>query len=182
LASRNFIKANSIEDADIFLFLSYGVGEPESYQQARSVPIYGFKTIPPSKAHRTIISSGQYGHTPRTGRRGPPPPSFIDREETNTFYSSQYGVTGYRTEIDTYTRYTRFIVLEAYTQNQFKDKTNQIWRTKVTSTGKSQDLRAIFPYMLIVMKPYIAESTGHAIDIDISEGSPAALQITQSLL
>lgn len=41
LAKQGFIKADSLNDGDVVLFLDYGVGEPQAYQTSYDVPVWG---------------------------------------------------------------------------------------------------------------------------------------------
>ena len=42
---------------------------------------------------------------------------------------------------------------------------------KITSDGSSNDIRTIFPYMLIGAGPYLGKNTGKQLSVDIYEGN-----------
>lgn len=81
--------------------------------------------------------------------------------------------TGYTQRVESYTTYKRYLVLEAYDAAPYREqKLLQLWKTNVTSTGNSNDLRLVFPYMVAAMLPYIGTNTGHMINTDIGEFDP----------
>ena len=69
--------------------------------------------------------------------------------------------------------------MDAYDVASYKQdqKMNQVWKTNVISTGSSNDLRLVFPYMAIAMKPYIGSNTGRKIEAEILADDPQVIQL-----
>jgi maltoporin len=145
LIDRGFKQASSMDKADIAIFLSYGIGTPETHFYSYKLPIYGQTKIPSSNTKGAIFS----------------PDKNQSMYSSSTSYTPSYGITGYTTQIASYTTYTRFLILDAYETKSLlnEKKMIQVWKTVVTSIGDSEDLRYIFPYMVCSMKPYMATNT-----------------------
>ena len=88
-----------------------------------------------------------------------------------TTYTRSYGVTGYSTPLGSATSYFRFIVLDAYDLDVYKreNKLDQVWRSTVTSTGSSGDLRHVFPVMVAGSAKHLATNTGQKVEITLDE-------------
>ena len=144
LLQRGFVKANQFEQGDVFVYLNYGVGEPQTQQYSYEVPIWS-----------------DFGYYPYSRRYG-----FYPR--------MSYGVAGYAQRVQTYKVYTRYLTLEAYDMpvdlNQQAAK--QLWKISVRSQGQSNDLRFVFPYMVTAMQPYLGRNSGHMLSVDIDEFNP----------
>jgi len=158
LTPLGFSKASTEQDADIAIFLSYGVGAPETHQVTSSSPVYGQTGVSSATTSGTIMPLG--------GGMA----SYSD----NTTYTPQYGVTGYQTHSHSYTTYTRSLQLIAYDVAAYRHekKQRQVLKTSVVSTGSSGDLRLVLPYMITAMKPYLAGNTGRSIRIELKEDDP----------
>jgi len=77
------------------------------------------------------------------------------------------------------TEYPRWVVVEAVDADAFV-KTHQfveLWRTAMTSSGSSGDLRLVFPIMVAAGKSYIATSTGRPVSCMLTENSPEVLKV-----
>lgn len=146
LANRGYTKASSLQDSNVVMILSYGVGNPEIRQFSYEVPIWN------DMAYYYPMSRYYRG-----------------------FYPG-YGVGGYAQRIDSYTTFRRYLVLEACEKEayQLQQQCKQLWKTSVQSSGSSNDLRMVFPYMAAAMQPYIGSNTGHMITVDIDETDPLA--------
>ena len=159
-----FAKATSEKDADVAIMLTYGVGSPQTHQVSSSTPVYGQTGVSSSSTTGTIMPMGG-GMASYSG---------------NTTYTPKYGITGYQTELHSYTTYTRFVQLAAYDVAAYRHekKHRQVWKTSAVSTGSSGDLRFVMPYMVSAMKPYLASNTGRAIKTELKEDdmSVAALR------
>ena len=157
LAEKGFVKAATFEDADVAIFLAYSIGEPQNYQYSYSVPTWGQTGVSSSETHGTVTSHG--GMATYSG---------------TTSYTPTYGITGSETHIGTQTGYTRFLSLDAYDVQTYinENKMAQVWKTDVISTGKTGDLRAVFPYMAVAMKPYLGTNTGRKIKVVLPENDP----------
>jgi hypothetical protein len=154
LQSKGYKKSESIENANVAIFISYGIGEPKQHQFTYSVPVYG-KT--------GIASSNTYGTVNSYGNRA--------NYNTSTTYTPSYGVIGATTQVGTTTTYTRFLQIDALAlePNKKTKPEKNLWKTTVTSTGTSNDLRRVMPVMVAGSSEYIASNTGKIVTIDIKE-------------
>jgi Domain of unknown function (DUF4136) len=154
LISRGFVPAESVEQADLAIFVVYGIRDPQQHPYTYSVPVMGY-------VDDSFMTSGT-------------------RNRRTTIYPPTYGITGYTSEVGTYTTYLRFLVLDAIDLSEYKksEKKIQLWKTTVTSRGSSDDLRRVFPIMVSASKPHIATNSGQPINIEIDEDDPSVLEIT----
>lgn len=92
---------------------------------------------------------------------------------------SNYGVTGKSTHIRTYTSFTRWMILDAYDAMPFSNerKLKQAWKTTVTSTGSSGDLRSVLPALAAASIQYIGKNTGKQIKFRMKESDPTILYV-----
>lgn len=164
MQSRGYVKADAGRPAELTIFLSYGIGDPQTNQRSYAMPVFG----------QTGVSSSQtYGSFSTFGGTG--------TYSGTTTYTPTYGITGYQSSVQSYTTYTRFLFIAAYDVTGSTDKKPlQLWRTEVTSTGNSNDLRHVFPYMVEAMKPYLATNTGKKITVEIPEDDPKVLHLVKS--
>lgn len=143
----------SLEEAEMAVFLSYGIGDPQTYQYSYNFPILG--------------ETGLYSHTYITKT------TKDDKTTYNSFttYTPRYGVTGYSTYIGSGVMYNRFALIAAYDYDHFKkeEKEVQLWKTTVTSTGSTDDLRRVFPVLMAASMPYLGTDTVHKIYISMHE-------------
>ncbi len=162
LAARGFVHARRVEDADIAVFLSYGIGDPQTHVYSYSLPVWGQTGYSGSTTYGSLNTFGGYGTYSST-----------------TTYTPTYGITGYSTHIETQTTYFRFILLDAYDMETYKreKKLAQVWRSTITSTGSSGDLRRVFPVMVAGSARYLATNTGQKVEIALSEEHPAVQYI-----
>lgn len=150
LVSNGFIHVDNIEEADIGIFLVYGIGDPQERQYIYTVPTWG----------RTGTSSSTViGNT--------------------VFHTPSYGITGYTAQTDTYTTYFRYLGLEAIDFKVYKqsEKIVQLWKTTVTSLGSSGDLRVVFPIMVAASGSYFGDNTGKKVDMAITEDDERVTKI-----
>lgn len=162
LIKQGFIAADSIENANIAIFLIYGIGQPQEHEYSYSTPTFGQTGVSSSTTTGTLSSYGRYGSYSGT-----------------TTYTPKYGVTGSSTHIGTYTTYTRFMVLDAIDLVEYKEtkKELQLWRTTVTSVGSSGDLRIVFPILVAASNQYIAKNTGQIIEVNLDEEDGRVIEI-----
>lgn len=154
LNSQGFISADKAEDADVAIVLSYGIGDPQTYQYSYALPVWG----------KTGVSSAQtYGTATAYGNSA-------TYSETTT-YTPTYGVTGYSTQLSSVTTYFRYALVTAYDFKAFKESNKQVqlWRTTITSTGSSGDLRRVFPILISAAVPYLATNTGKQVPVRLYE-------------
>lgn len=149
LNSEGYANAPDFNNADIIIFLGYGIGNPETHQYTYSTPIWG-------QTGGTLIS------TP-----------------TLTTYTPTYGVTGSTTNTKTRTSYRRYMFLDAIDVEKYKKtkETIQAWKTMVTSTGSSGDLRRIFPVLVAASKEYFGTNTGQQVKVTLTENDQGEITI-----
>ncbi|MCX5814548.1 MAG: hypothetical protein NT178_18700 [Proteobacteria bacterium] len=162
LISRGFVPAESIETANLAIFVVYGIGDPQQHQYSYSVPVWGQTGVSSSTTQGMLSTYGNYGTYSGT-----------------TTYNPTYGIKGYSSHVGTYTTYFRFLVLDAIDLSEYRKskKEVQLWKTTVTSAGRSGDLRRVFPIMVTASKPHIATNSGQQIKIEIYENDPNILEI-----
>lgn len=156
LLRKNLTRTNSTAEADVAIFLGYGIGQPQEHLYSYSLPNWGQNGV--SSAY-TTGSINTYGN--RSTFSG------------TTTYTPTYGITGYSTHVGTYTTHTRFmfadaIDLQPYRQSQ---QIHKLWSTTATSTGSSGDLRQVFPALVVAAEPSLGVNTGQQVTVDVPEGS-----------
>ena len=158
LTEKGFVKAGAYQDADVAIFLTYAIGDPQTYQYSYSLPTWGQTGVSSANTYGTVSSYG--GMATYSG---------------TTTYTPTYGITGSTTHIGTNTVFTRFQFLDAYdVATYLKDKKmSQVWKTNVVSTGSSGDLRLVVPYMVAAMKPYLGTNTGRKIEVEVAADDPS---------
>ena len=150
LAQKGYTKVPSSNDANIIVYLTYGVGNPEEHTYAYSVPLYGQIGVKPSP-----------GPAPQPGQAPSKPPF--------EHYNPVFGIIGTKTEYKTYTTYFKYCKIEAFDLQLYR-KTNtekQLWSTIVTSRGPNDDLRMFMPYMFAAAEQYIGVDTGKKVELVI---------------
>ena len=162
LAAKGYIYTTSKEDANLVIYLSYGIGDPLTYHYSYSMPVYGHTGY--SIARTNVKETDDDGNT---------------IYKTYTSYVPQYGLRGYRSYSDSVTAYNRFAVITAYDYDQYKkdEKEIQLWKTTVTSLGTSDDLRRVFPVLMAAAVPHVATDTQHKVYETIYEDNDAVLRI-----
>jgi len=162
LVTRGYVPAESIEKADIAIFVVYGIGNPQEHQYSYSVPTWGQTGVSSSATHGIINTYGGIGTYSGT-----------------TTYTPTYGITGSTTDSGTYTTYQRFLVLDALDLPEYRQtkKEVELWKTTITSTGSSGDLRRVFPYMVTASMPHIGTNTGQQVKVILMENDPAVMNL-----
>ncbi len=162
LQTKGYVYTTSKEDANLVIYLSYGIGDPQSYHYSYSMPVWG--TTGYSAARSTIAQTDDDGNT---------------TYKTYTSYVPHYGFRGYRTYTDSVTAYNRFAVIAAYDYDQYKkdEKEIQLWKTTVSSLGTSDDLRRVFPILMTASVQYIATDTEHKVYETVFEDSDEVMKI-----
>jgi hypothetical protein len=158
LNSRGYIKVEDVNDAEIAILVLYGISAPQS--TISSVPIYGQTGISSSSTVGTISTFGS-----------------TSTFSGSTYYTPKYGVVGSMPV--TRTKYTRYLVLDAYDLDEFRESSKEleIWKTTVISSGRSGDLREIFPYLIVASTPYIGTNTGKQVTVKIFKNDKRVLEI-----
>jgi len=150
LHTRGFVLTQSLENANVAIYLSYGIGNPKETQYSYSSPIFGQTGVSSSRTSGTTSSYGSYSGA--------------------TTHTPSYGITGSTTNIESYTTYMRFMILDAVDMDEYKksNKKVQIWKTTVTSEGASGDLREIFPVLVAASQRYVGKNTGRQVEEKMS--------------
>jgi len=164
LTKHGYMVVDSFDDAETAIFLYYGIGEPQRQTVSIKIPKYGQTGIKLSTTTGTISSIGDT--------------SYIHGKTT---YEPEYGITGTETVNLNYVTYFRYIIITAYDIKHFieTEELLQLWSTEITSTGRSDDLREVFPVMIAASLPYIGKDTGKQIDIKLTENDDRVLEIKE---
>ena len=69
--------------------------------------------------------------------------------------------------------------LDAVDLDEYREteKEIQLWKTTVTSSGSSGDLRQVFPILVAAAKPHIGSNTGKKVKVILSEGDKRVTEI-----
>jgi hypothetical protein len=167
LIAKGFVPADNAESAEIAVFLAYGIGDPKEHQYSYSMPVWGQTGVSSSTTSGTLSTYGNYGSYSGT-----------------TTYTPTYGVTGYTSHVGSYITYFRFMSLDAYDLGIYRKqkKASQAWRTTVTSTGSSGDLRRVLPILVAGSKEYVGSNTGQKVQVILYEDDAEVLEIKNILL
>lgn len=162
LHSKGFTPAKTFQEANVAIFVGYGISTPKERQISYSLPTYGKTGI--SSSHTTGTVSTYGSHSSYSG---------------TTTYMPSYGVTGYQTMAGTRTTYFRFMFLSAVNLAEYtkSKKEVQLWKANATSEGSSGDLRMVFPILVAALKDYIATNTGHKVRVELLETDTRVLEI-----
>lgn len=162
LAKHGFEPAKTLNDADVIIFMAYGIGNPQNRQFTYSLPVYGQTGVTSSNTTGTINSYG--GYTTYNG---------------TTMYTPSYGITGYQKYTSSTTTYFRYMRLDAIDLKQYRatQKIEPLWKMTVTSTGTINDLRRIMPVLVAASQPYLATNTEHKIEVDLDADDSEVLTI-----
>ncbi|MBI3903345.1 MAG: BON domain-containing protein [Nitrosomonadales bacterium] len=158
LISSSFRESQKLEDADIVIFVSYGIGDPQLHTSTYSLPVWGQTGYSGSMTTGTVNSYG--GNL---------------SYNSYTTYTPTYGITGYSTHIQQVTTYFRYLVLDAYDIDAYKrdKKFSQVWRSTTTSTGSTGDLRYVMPALVIGSFKNWGVSTGQRVSSTFAIDDPA---------
>jgi hypothetical protein len=159
LEYKGYILSDDIEKAKMIILISYSISNPVQDTYSYNAPVYGQTGISSAYTTGTVNSYGHYSGT--------------------TTYTPSYGVTGYTTHVGTRYFYIRAIVLEAFDAKKTLQgqQEAQCWKTSITSTGSSGDLREVFPVMIGAATEYIGENTKKLIHISLHENDKRVLWV-----
>ena len=124
------------------------------------VPVWGQTGISSSRTTITTSSSG--------------------RISSQTYNTPNYGVVGSNVVRETDITYLRYLTISAYDVDFYKrtGDNKMIWLAELTSQGSKDDLRYIFPFMLVAAEPYIGRSSGQKVEVIIPD-EPADNRVIQ---
>lgn len=162
LKDRGFKPVSESDTADLAVALSYGISDPQSQAYSYSVPTYGVTGYQSSTTTGVAVPVG--GSTYYTGK---------------TTYTPTYGVTGSQTYSGVQTYFTRYCVIGGYDLEALRSSgdVKQVWKTVITSSGSSGDLRRALPAMIAAAQPLIATNTGVIREVDIKESDERVRRI-----
>lgn len=144
------------------IFMMYGISTPMN--KTVSMPTYGQTGVSSSHTFGTISSYGNYG-------------TFSGM----TTYRPTYGITGYVPV--TVSNYSRYLALDAYDTAEYEstNELKEVWKTIVTSTGSSGDLRSVFPVLVGASAEYWGTNTGKQVSITITESNKKIVEVKESV-
>ncbi len=157
LALKGLARATPGEQPDLLILLRYGTGGPEKLAR--------------------VPDSADFDHLAMTAQGA----VFSNAEASSGKSSEAYGssgrVTGSLAVINSdmtrrkYTTYTHFILLDGYVVDPARDSGawEKVFETDIGSTGATDNLQQVFPYMIAATLDTIATDTGDVIRTTISE-------------
>ena len=169
LKQKGYQQVDTRENADIEIFFRYAVSDGRSGIQTFAHPLY--ETFGGNVISFTETKTDSSGTTTTT------------QGTVHVPLQTQY--VGTAVESRSYTEYTCSAALEAYSINKNDEKTGQpaiLWKTVMTSTGESNDLRSVMPFMAAAAAPYLAGNSGKAVKIRLKPDDPRVLKIKQSVI
>jgi hypothetical protein len=157
MAIQGYTIADVSQKPDIEVYLSYGIGEPETHTYSYSEPVWGQTGV------NVYTQTDQY-----TGKDN------VTTTNSSTFMEPQYGVTGYTEKTGEITVYKKFIIIDAYDIKNGAPgaQLKEVWKTSIDANGKAKDLRKVFPGMLAAAVNYIGVNTGEVLSVQIAQDSP----------
>lgn len=162
LQQKGFTVVPNPVEADVAVFLGYGISEPKSETVTYSQPIFGQTGVQSSTTYGSYNSgTGTFSST--------------------TYNTPTYGVTGYVPVTETYTYFTRKMLLDAYAlENKGKDLKldKPAWRIVAVSVGSNGDLRAIFPVLVFAAKDYLGVDSQKTVTLEIKETDKGLLEFS----
>ena len=163
LTQKGYERVTSPEAANIEIFFRYAVSEGRSGVHTFTHPIYetfGGNTI-------TFTETKTDGSGTTTTTKG----------TVHVPLQTQY--VGTAVESHSFTLYTSSAALEAYVINDDtkKDQPGILWKTLMSSTSDSNDLRSVIPIMATAAAPYIAGNSGSSKTIKLKLDDPKILAI-----
>ncbi|MGM9831806.1 MAG: hypothetical protein ACI3Z5_07295 [Paludibacteraceae bacterium] len=187
------IPTNNYDSADVCILLDYGITD-ESYVATRSIPVFGRTGISSitttstttgnvsgygsayssASANSSGNSASGYGNSSSSGHV-----NGSSTTCTTQNYNYDYGVTGYREQSYQVNKYRRVLNLYAYDNKNRDNEPIMLWRTNVTSDGRSNDLQDVFPYMAQISLNYMGANSKGKKRYHIFDNSPDALAMKE---
>ncbi len=151
-----YTEVSKLEDAKVLILFGYGIGDPITYEFNYPLANYG-KTGTLSTTTKGSVYNNSYSNS-------------VDYNQTTTSIPS-YGVTGYTNIPISRTKYLRHMNLTAIDIDFYK-KNNEMkvfWKTNITSSGSSGDLRRVMPYLVVAGHNYFGRNSITKKEIEIFE-------------
>lgn len=163
LQEKGYKLTDNINEAQVIVFLAYGISEPHESHYSYSTPVWGQTGVSSAYTTGSVYNYGG-GTSSYSG---------------TTTYTPQYGITGYQSHSGTRISYTRHVVLDAYDLKEYQktQKEVQLWRTTITSSGSSGDLRQVFPVMVAASLKHIGKNTGKQVKVVLWENDKRVQEI-----
>jgi hypothetical protein len=164
LKQQGYREVQDRESADMVIYFDYGMSGGKVIHHTYTRPVYatvGGETI--DVTERRVDASGK-----TTSRR-----------TRSVFIPPRDYVVGMTTERETYTLYTAHAVLEAKAikpGDETKDG-RTLWKTIITTTSRSDDLRRLMPMLAIASAPYLGTNTRGVQTVDLGENDPRVLEM-----
>lgn len=154
LEGRGYVPVYSLKDAELVVFLTCEVSDPQNHTSTRNVPVFG--------GNSTTNVYNQAG------------------TQVGSLRTQNFQPTSYRQETDTFTTYNRKITLHVYEASKAnaEDRNEHlIWGMILNSNGANPNMSEIFPYLLIVGAPYFGQAVDGQVvrSIDLSDERALAL-------
>lgn len=162
LGKAGLTESSSIDTSDLVVYLSYGIGEPQTITQTYAAPIFGLTGV--SSAH-TYGTAGAFGGFSST-----------------TYYTPTWGIVGTTQRTKTTVSYTKSVVVDAYDRAamQSSNKLLQVWRILATNSNSQGDMRSAFPYLVAAMGNYVGENTYERKPVLMTTNHPAMVALRNS--
>lgn len=166
LQSNGMRPAASGAPPEVFIFLGYGIGEPERTEQVYSLPMWGQTGVSSSTTTATAHSYGS---------------STTVNAKTN--YTPTYGITGYSQHTKVSISYTRYLTMTAIDRAASEERRRavEVWRTSIVSTGSTGDLRAIFPILAASALRLIGKNPGRRVVVTLDDYSPEVVWVKREV-
>jgi hypothetical protein len=162
LQGAGFQKVACLSDADFAIFLDYNVSEPQIYQYAYSVPVYGQTGFVSTCTNSCVNTCGNTRSCVSV-----------------TDYSPTYGVIGSETRIGTRIVYFYYLNLFGWDANRLLSCNDKVmlWQVQINSSGETGDLRKMFPIMLAGAQGFIGRNSGEVVSVIVSENNDSIQNI-----
>jgi hypothetical protein len=162
LGQAGFSEATNLDEADLAIFVSYGIGDAKEQAYSYSLPVYG------------QTGGGSYNYSGTTYSAYGSATTYGTMTQT-----PQYGVVGSQQFYGSTLTYLRYLTVDALDMKTLRNekKTVSIWRTDVMSRGTSGDLRGVIPVMVAAATPNFGKNTKKQIVIDITDADKRVQQI-----
>lgn len=153
LAEKGYQQVDSREQADLEIFLRYTVSKGSTGISTFTHPVY--ETIGGNTINIVETKTDGSGGTTTTRSTVHIPPQTV--------------YVGTAVESHSYTLYTSNVALEAYS---LKSAEKILWKTLISCTDESNDLRALMPVLATAAAPYLAANSGAAKTIQLRPDDP----------
>lgn len=162
LDSQGFEIAETFDQADLVITLSYGIGDPQTNTYTTAIPVFG---------QTGVASSTTTGTATTIGNR--------TNINTTTTNNPTFGITGYTTGTRTETTFYRYAQVIAFDYEVFQREQEalELWRTTTTSTGSSGDLRRVFPVMMGAAAQYLGQNSTQRQNVVLTESANEVLMV-----